>query len=47
MSMVGATAEHPVSAMPWLTDANTLDNAKWRQHGASAFKKRPSAVEDI
>jgi hypothetical protein len=32
MSIVGATSEHRVSAIPWLTDAKTLDKANVRQN---------------
>ena len=32
--------------MPGLAEANPLDTAHRRPHGAHAFKQRPSAVED-
>jgi hypothetical protein len=32
MSMLGAKSENPLSAIPWLTDAKTLDNANVRQN---------------
>jgi hypothetical protein len=32
MSIFGATSEHPVSEIPWLTDCKTLDKANLRQN---------------